>query len=115
MVVAGELTLPQELLTRLRLTLGDLIAIERGPLSVRLDLYRDFLDSDWEGLSPETARHLVEEYLCQPLTAILPGGRLPFPHEVLPLAIGDRLVLQVRATGLHHELVLFRAGADVGT
>jgi hypothetical protein len=113
--VAGELTLPSELLTRLRLATGDLIALESGPLSVRLDLYRDFVATGWEGLSPETARHIVEEYLCHPLTAVLPGGRLPIHDDVLTLAVGDRLVLQVRATGLHHELFLFRASADVET
>jgi len=111
--VAGELTLPAELLTKLRLTTGELIALESRPHSVRLDLYRDFLASDWEGLSPETARHLVEEYLCQTLTAVLPGGRLPVPDDVLALKVGDRLVLQVRPAGLHHEVFLFRASADV--
>ena len=111
--VGGELTLPAELLARLQLTTGDLIALESGPLSVRLDLYRDFLASDWEGLSPETARHLVEKYLCHPLTAVLPGGRLPIHDDVLTLSVGDRLVLQIRTIGLHHELFLFRASADV--
>lgn len=111
--VAGEVTLPPALLRRLQLTDFQLVAVESGRLSLRLRLYREFLASDWGGLPPETVRHLVAEYLRHPLTAMLPGGRLPFPEDVLPLGVGDRLVLQVRAVGLHHELFLFRAGGGV--
>ena len=112
-VVAGELTLPPDLLATLQLTPGELIAIESGSLSIRLDLYRDFLDSDWEGLSEETARRLVEEYLCRPLTAVLSGGRLPIPCDVLSLGVGDKVVLQVRPAGLHDAIFLFRASAAI--
>lgn len=111
--VAGELTLPPELLTSLQLTMGELISIETCPLSLRLGLYRNLLASDWEGLSLESAWQLVDRYLCQPLTAVLAAGRLPIPNDVLPLAVGDRLVLQIATSGLHHDLVLSRASTHV--
>jgi hypothetical protein len=120
--VPGELVLPREVLDRLRLDPGDRIAFEPGPHSIRLDLYLEVLGSlgnpalarggAAEDRDREPARRLVEEFLSQPSTALLTGGRLPIPHEVLPLAGGDRCVLQIVPRGLVHEIFLFKVGAD---
>jgi hypothetical protein len=110
--VPGELVLPQEILDRLHLEPGDLVALEPGAHSVRLDLYREALASFSEDRDDESTRQLVEDLLDQPLTAVLAGGRLPIPEDVLPLAVGDRCVLQIVARGLVHEIFLFRVTAD---
>ena len=119
---AGELVLPEEVLDRLHLEPGDLVALDPGPHSVRLELYLEVLASlGLPALAPsgvaedrdeEPGRRLVEEFLGQRSTALLAGGRLPIPPEVLPLAAGDRCVLQIVARGLVHEIFLFRVAAD---
>lgn len=110
--VPGELVLPREVLDRLRLDPGDRIAFEPGPHSVRLDLYLEVLASLPEERDQEPAGCLVEEFLSQPSTALLTGGRLPIPPEILPLAAGDRCVLQIVPRGLVHEIFLFKVAAD---
>lgn len=111
---AGALTLPHALSGRLGLAPGDLLSVEPGPVSLRLEIYRELLAADWEGLSSESAWRCVEEFLGRPLTAVLAGGRLPIPADLLPLARGDRVVLQVVGRGLFHDLFVFRAGGDAG-
>jgi hypothetical protein len=91
--VPGELVLPREVLDRLHLEPGDRIAFEPGHHSVRLDLYLEVLASLPEDRDTEPTRRLVEEFLGQPSTALLTGGRLPIPPEILPLASGKRCVL----------------------
>jgi hypothetical protein len=108
---AGELLLPQEVLERLHLEPGDRIAFEPGPHSIRLELYLEALASLPRDRDEEPARRLVEEFLRQPSTALLAGGRLPIPAEVPPLAAGDRCVLQIVARGLVHEIFLFKVRA----
>ena len=67
--VAGELVLPEEVLDRLHLEPGDLVALEPGSHSVRLDPHRELLASVSENLDDESAWRLVEGYLDQPLTS----------------------------------------------
>jgi len=110
--VAGELVLPEEVLDRLHLEPGDLVALEPGSHSVRLDLYLEVLASLPADRDEGSTRQLVEEFLALTWAALLAGGRLPIPAEVLPLAVGDRCVLQIVARGRMHEIYLFRVTGD---
>lgn len=108
----GEVELPQTVVERLRLAPGDLLSIEPGPIALRLEIYREFLAGGWEGFSPETAWHFVEDFLARPLTALLPAGCLPIPEDLLAVASGDSMVLQIVCRGLSHELYLSREETD---
>jgi len=110
--IAGEVELPSATLERLRLAPGDLLSIEAGPIALQLEIYREFLAGDWEGLARETAWLFVEDFLSRPLTALGPGGRLPIPADLLALAPGHRAALQIVCRGPCHELYLSREEAD---
>ena len=101
----GELLLPPELLDRLGLGPGDLVAFEAGRHSVRLELYEEFFGSVGSG---EGAWVLAQDFLRQPSAAVLAGGRLPVPRKVVALETGERWVLQIVRRGLGHEIFLFR-------
>ncbi len=101
----GRVTLPPEVRAALGLEPGDLFAIERNPVSLRLDSFRE-LEADWRASSlPDQWR---EEISRRPQTALEGDGLLPIPSDLLPLPAGDRLVLEVVTKGLSHELYLYR-------
>ena len=102
----GRVTLPPEVRAALGLEPGDLFSIERNTLSLRLDSYRELL-ADWGTSSlPDRWR---KEFFQRPQTTLEGNGVLPIPSDLLPLAEGDRLVLEVVTKGLSHELYLYRA------
>lgn len=104
--VPGRVTLPPEVRAALGLESGDLFAIERNPVSLRLDSFRE-LEADWRASSlPDQWR---EEFSQRPQTALEGDGALPIPSDLLPLPEGGRLVLEVVTKGLSHELYLYRA------
>ena len=102
--VPGRVTLPPEVRAALGLEPGDLFAIERNPVSLRLDSFRE-LEADWQASSlPD---HWREEISRRPQTALERDGSLTLPPDLLSLAEGDRLVLEVVTKGLSHELFLY--------
>ncbi len=102
--VPGRVTLPPEVRAVLSLEPGALFAIERNPLSLRLDSFRE-LEADWRASSlPD---HWREEFSQRPQTALEGDGSLPIPSDLLPLPEGEKLVLDVVTKGLSHELYLY--------
>ena len=103
--VPDRVTLPPEVRAALGLEPGDRFSIERNPVSLRLDSFRE-LEADWRASSlPD---HWREEFSQRPQTALDGDGSLPIPSDLLPLPEGDRLVLEVVTKGLSHELYLYR-------
>jgi hypothetical protein len=102
----GRVTLPPEVRAALGLEPGDLFTIERNPLSLRLESYREML-ADW-GASSLPDRW-SNEFFQRPQTTLEGDGALPIASGFLPLAEGDRLILEVVTKGLSHELFLYRA------
>jgi hypothetical protein len=105
----GRVQLPEALIERLKLTEGDLLAFEPGPLSVRIDLFRDVLADNWRALAPEIRSSYLFDFLRRPLAAIGPGGTLALPPEVFPRAAGEGLLVQVVPRGLSDVLYLYRS------
>ena len=102
----GRVTLPPEVRTALGLKPGDLFTIERNTLSLRLESYREML-ADWGANSlPD---RWSNEFFQRPQTTLEGDGALPIASGFLPLAEGDRLILEVVTKGLSHELFLYRA------
>ena len=100
-----RVTLPPEVRAALGLEPGDRFAIERNPVSLRLDSFRE-LEADWRASSlPD---HWREEFSQRPQTALEGDGSLPISSDCLPLPEGGRLVLEVVTKGLSHELYLYR-------
>jgi len=108
-VEAGRLRLPESLVARLRLAEGDLLAFTPGALSIRIDLYRDFLADNWAALAPAIRWTYLFDFLWRPLGAIGPGGTVVMPAEVFRWAAGARLLLQIVPRGSAHVLYLYRA------
>ena len=104
--IPGRVTLPPEVRAALGLEPGDLFTIERNPLSLRLDSYREML-ADWGASSLPDC--WSEEFFQRPRTILEGDGALPIASDLLPLAEGDRLILEVVTKGLSHELFLYRA------
>ena len=103
--IPGRITLPPEVRSALGLEPEDRFAIERNPVSLRLDSFRE-LEADWRASSlPDQWR---EELSRRPQTALEADGSLPIPSDLLTLPEGDRLVLEVVTKGLSHELYLYR-------
>jgi hypothetical protein len=105
---AGQLSLPEDLLTDLELAEGDLLAFEPGPLSLRIDLYRDFLADNWMALGPAVRSAFLMSFLRRPQGAVGPAGTLALPAGIVTPASGERLLLQVVPRGLSHVLYLYR-------
>lgn len=103
--IPGRVSLPPEVRAALGLEPGDRFSIERNPMSLRLDSFRE-LEADWRASSlPD---HWREEISQRPQTALEGNGALPIPSDLLPLPEGGRLVLEVVTKGLSHELYLYR-------
>lgn len=103
--IPGRVILPPEVRATLGLEPGDLFTVERNPLSLRLDSYREML-ADWGASSLPDC--WSEEFFQRPQTTLEGDGALPIASELLPLAEGDRLILEVVTKGLSHELFLYR-------
>jgi hypothetical protein len=103
--IPGRVTLPPEVRAALGLEPGDRFSIERNPVSLRLDSFRE-LEADW--LASSLPDHWREEISQRPQTALERDGALPIPSDLLSLPEGGRLVLEVVTKGLSHELYLYR-------
>jgi hypothetical protein len=106
-VSAGQLGLPQEVCASLHLEPGDLFSLVKHPISLQLESYSEFLAENWAAFSRPTRWLYAEEFLRRPLTALEANGAISIPDELLPLGLGDRLVLEVVTRGLSHDLFLY--------
>lgn len=103
-VAAGRVVLPLEVRSAMGLEPGDRFSLTRNPVSLRLDSYRE-LEADWCASSLPDC--WLEEFLKRPQTAVETDGSVTLPPDLLCLAEGDRLVLEVVTMGLSHELFLY--------
>jgi hypothetical protein len=104
----GELLLPAEMIDRLGLEAGDPIAVVVGRDALRLMLYDELRRAVEECVDMESAWSLADDFHRQPLTAVLAGGRLPIPQEVVAVEIGERWVLEVVEERLGPVIFLLR-------
>jgi bifunctional DNA-binding transcriptional regulator/antitoxin component of YhaV-PrlF toxin-antitoxin module len=105
----GVLTLPAEVCEAAGLRPGDILAVEAREESLVLEIYRELLDGAGEHMDGRALRGFVARFLSRPLTALEPGGHVPIPAEVFPLAEGSELSLYVDSRGGSHLLQVFRA------
>jgi len=77
----GLLTLPSSLKRGLALVPGDILSVQHFPLSVQLEIYREFLADRWELVAPEARREYLGQFLLRTLTAIDAKGRLLIPPD----------------------------------
>jgi hypothetical protein len=105
---AGILTLPATLRRGLALVPGDILSVQHFPLSVQLEIYREFLADRWELVAPAARWEYLEQFLLRTLTAIDAKGRLPIPPAILEVCRGETFVLQVFSRGHIHSLFLFQ-------
>ncbi len=104
-IAAGRISLPAAVSAALSLEPGDVFAITKNDLSLRLDSERE-LRTDWaEGSLPEFWHR---EFLHRPRTVVEADGSLAIPSDLLSLPEGVRLVLEVVTRGLSHEVYLYR-------
>lgn len=104
----GEILLPLEVRKALGLRAGELLSVLRQPLSLRLEIYGEFLADNWDAVSPGNRWHYLEAFLSQPLASVGEEGALNVPPGLLPLREGDRVILETVRRGLCHELFLYR-------
>lgn len=93
----GRLPLPAELVRPLGLEPGDIVALEPIVTVWKIRFYRQVLTFPWETAAPRARWWFTAEFLRLPLTAIDETGALVLPPEVVPIAEGDRVVLQITA------------------
>ena len=104
----GAILLPEKVRDSLGLWPGELLSIGRQPLSLRLEIYREFLTDSWDAVSLPNRWRYLEEFLSRPLAAIDREGGLLLPPRLFPLRAGDPLILEIVRRGLCHELFLYR-------
>lgn len=105
----GEILLPFQVREALGLLPGEVLAILRQPLSLRLEIYSEFLADNWDAVSPENRWRYLEAFLSRPLASLGESGELNLPPGLLPLREGDRVILEtVRRGAPCHELFLYR-------
>jgi hypothetical protein len=112
LIIASEgcLPLPEEVRHALGLEPGELLSLVKNPLSLRLDLYREFLMDDWNAIPTPARWSYLEEFLSRPLTAVAMDGKVPIPPDLWPLRIGETFALEIISRGLCHPLYLLRTG-----
>lgn len=94
----GRLPLPPELVQPLGLEPGDIVALEPVAGSWTVRFYRQVLTFPWEKAAPRARWWFTAELLRLPLTALDETGALVLPPEIVPLAVGDRMVLRILAS-----------------
>jgi hypothetical protein len=104
----GRVPLPLGVLTALRLLPGDLLSVRPAPLSLRLDLYAEFLTDNWDAVSPVNRWRYVEDFLRRPLVAVEKDGTLEISPDLMILHPGESVILEVVGEGLFHTLYLRR-------
>lgn len=93
----GRLPLPPGLVQSLGLGPGDIVALEPVTEAWKIRFYRQILTFPHQALSPGIRWSFTAELLRLPLTALDETGAIAIPPEVLPLSVGDRLVLRLLA------------------
>lgn len=104
----GEILLPVEVREGLGLRAGELLSVLCQPLSLRLEIYSEFLADNWNAASPRNRWAYLETFLSRPLASLGDRGDLKVPPGLLPLQEGDRVILETVRRGLCHELFLYR-------
>ena len=104
----GEILLPSGVREALPLGAGALLSVLRQPLSLRLEIYSEFLADNWDAVSPLNRWRYLEAFLSRPLASMGERGDLNLPPGLLPLGEGDRVILEKVRRGLCHELFLYR-------
>ena len=104
----GVILLPQVVREILGLVPGELLSVVLQPLSLRLEIYREFLADNWDAVSLSNRWRYLGEFLSRPLAAIDAGGSLLLPPRLFPLRAGESLILEIVRRGLCHELFLYR-------
>lgn len=105
---AGRVHLPPMIQDLLNIRPGDLFSIQRNAVSVRLDPYRDLLEDLQRSVRKADAWRYLAQFLQRPLTSIETDGGVEIPPDLLELAPGDRVVVEVSTEGLRHALYVYR-------
>jgi len=103
----GEILLPFQVREALGLRAGELLSVLRQALSLRLEIYSEFL-ADADAVLPQYRWRYLEAFLSRPLASVGEEGDLGLPPGLLPLREGDRVILETVRRGLCHEIFLYR-------
>jgi bifunctional DNA-binding transcriptional regulator/antitoxin component of YhaV-PrlF toxin-antitoxin module len=108
---AGRVPLPLAVQEILRLQPGDLLSVRRNTVSLRLDPYRDLLEDLQRSVRESDRWRYLGQFLQRPLTSVGLDGSIEIPPDLLELAPGDRVVLEVSTEALRPALYLYRDDA----
>jgi bifunctional DNA-binding transcriptional regulator/antitoxin component of YhaV-PrlF toxin-antitoxin module len=108
---AGRVHLPPVVQESLDLQPGDLLSIRRNAISVRLDPFRDLLEDLQRSVHGADRERYLGQFLQRALTSIEADGGVEIPPDLLELAPGDRVVVEVSTEGLRHALYIYRTDA----
>lgn len=107
----GRVHLPPVVQESLELRPGDLLSIRRNAISVRLDPYRDLLEDLQRSVHEADRGRYLGQFLERTLTSIGADGGVEISPDLLKLAPGDRVVVEVSTEGLRHALYIYRTDA----
>lgn len=107
----GIVPLPPRVQEALGLEPGDLLALTRNQISIRLDLYGELLEDLRRSVKPPNRWRCLEQFLRRTLASVGADGSVAIPPAFMALQAGDRLVLEVMTQGLSHTLYIYRADA----
>lgn len=108
---AGRVPLPAVVQENLRLQPGDLLSVRKNTVSLRLDPYRDLLEDLHRSVRESDRWPYLSQFLKHPLTSVEPDGSIAITPDLLELAPGDRVVLEVSTEALRPALYLYRDDA----
>lgn len=108
---AGRITLPPDVQENLHLQPGDLLSVRKNTVSLRLDPYRDLLEDLQRSVRESDRWRYLGQFLQNPLTSLGSDGSIEIPPDLLKLAPGDRVVLEVSTEPLRAALYLYRDDA----
>src|SRR5262245_16076670 len=84
----GEILLPLQVREALGFRAGELFSVLHQPLSLRLEIYGEFLADDWDTVSPQNRWRYLEAFLSRPLASLGEEGYLNVPPGLLPVQEG---------------------------
>lgn len=108
---AGRVTVPPVVQENLNLQPGDQLSVRRNTVSVRLDPYRDLLEDLQRSVREADRWIYLGQFLQNPLTSVELDGSIGIPPDLLELAPGDRVVLEVSTEAFRPALYLYRDDA----
>ena len=106
----GRFHLPPQVVKELDLQPGDLLALTRNSISVRLDPYKDLLEDLQQSVQQPPRWRYLEQFFQPTLTSVGSDGSVAIPPEFLSVTAG-RLTLEVVTEGLRHALYIYRTHA----